>query len=60
MPKKSIPTSERFFVVNPGGSIHEVSERTFHELLAEGWRAATSEELDELAANDGNQPFVSE
>lgn len=46
----------RYFVVNPHGAVHEVEAGDFHELTRRtNWRAATPEEVSELARRGGNQ-----
>lgn len=46
----------RYFVVNPGGAVHEVTEAHRVTLLRRtGWRDATSQEVTELERRGGSQ-----
>lgn len=48
----------RYFIVNPRGAIHEVErEHARMRLRQAGWRMATAEEIDALAAKNGKQVF---
>lgn len=44
---------KRFFIVNPKGAVHEVTEAIAKERLgAVGWRMATKEEIERYLAAD--------
>jgi hypothetical protein len=45
-----------YYVVNPGGAVHDVTEARARELLKEsGWRIATTAEIAELKKRKGHQ-----
>ncbi len=45
-----------YYLVNPGGAIHETSRELAAEWLREpGWRIATDEEVAELKRRNGHQ-----
>ena len=49
---------KRFFIVNRGGAIHEVTEEHARELLQKpGYRSATKAEVKKLTEAKGNQRF---
>jgi hypothetical protein len=46
----------RFFVVNPTGAVHEVTEAHLWELVRQpGWRVASKDDIAELELRDGEQ-----
>lgn len=48
-------STKRFFVVNPAGAVHEVTEEHARELLAKiGYRNATAVEVKKLNSQRGN------
>lgn len=49
-------TARRYFIVNPHGTIHEVTRDHAAERLRQaGWRMATNDEIAELERRGGNQ-----
>lgn len=54
-----IPTPEqspRYYVVNPHGAVHEVTQAHLRDLVARvGYREATADEVAELARRGGEQ-----
>lgn len=55
---KRVVEAPRFFIVNPAGAIHEVTEEHAQSRLFQpGWRSATLDEVKELMARGGEQRF---
>lgn len=55
---KQVIEEPRFFIVNPAGAIHEVTEEHAQaRLYLPGWRSATLDEVKELMARGGEQRF---
>lgn len=55
--KKAVQQSnQRYFIVNPHGTVHEVTaDHAENRLKQVGYRAATKEEVEQYIAQDGNQ-----
>lgn len=55
-PKDTTPL--RYFIVNPAGTVHEVTaDHARTRLQQVGWRQATKEEVQEYLNRSGNQRF---
>lgn len=57
-PKDTTTTPLRYFIVNPAGTVHEVTDDHARMRLQQvGWRQATKEEVQEYLNRNGNQRF---